>query len=142
MIPFDFGIPGIKLGLANLTVVILLYIAGWKEALAVDILRVILSGFIFGNMSMILYSLAGAAVSYIIMVIVHKTDRFSPMGVSLSGGVAHNIGQLIVAMLILGTSRIMYYLPVLIISGAVTGALLGFVAGLILPLLARNSLRE
>ena len=142
LIPFNFGIPGVKLGLANLCVVILLYIAGWKEALTVDILRVILSGFIFGNMSMIIYSLAGAALSFSVMLAVHKSGHFSPMGVSLSGGVSHNIGQLIVAVFVLGTTRIVYYIPVLILSGAVTGAVLGFVAGLILPLIERNSLRE
>lgn len=142
LIPFNFGIPGVKLGLANLCVVVLLYIAGWKEALTVDVLRVILSGFIFGNMSMILYSLAGAALSFVIMLVVYKTGRFSPMGVSLSGGVSHNIGQLIVAVFVLGTSRVLYYIPVLILSGVVTGALLGFVAGIILPLIGNDLNKE
>ena len=137
LIPFNFGVPGIKLGLANLCVVILLYISGWREALCVDLLRVILSGFIFGNMSMIIYSLAGAFLSFICMVIVHKMNRFSPMGVSLTGGVTHNIGQLTVAMLALGTSRIIYYVPVLILSGALTGALLGFIAGMVIRRIER-----
>ncbi|MBR6391369.1 MAG: Gx transporter family protein [Lachnospiraceae bacterium] len=133
LIPFNFGIPGIKLGLANLCVVILLYICGYREALTVDLLRVILAGFLFGNLSMIMYSLAGAAVSFICMALVHKTGRFGPMGVSLSGGVTHNIGQLIVAVFVLGTMRIVYYVPALIISGALTGALLGIITALVLP---------
>jgi len=137
LIPFNFGIPGIKLGLANLCVVILLYVCGWREALCVDVLRVILSGFIFGNMSMILYSLAGAVLSFICMAIVHRIRRFSPMGVSLTGGVTHNIGQLIVAVFALGTTRIIYYIPVLIISGALTGALLGFIAGMVINRIER-----
>lgn len=137
LIPFNFGIPGIKLGLANLCVVILLYICGIREALAVDLLRVILSGFLFGNLSMILYSLAGAALSFICMCLVHKTDRFGPMGVSLTGGVTHNIGQLTVAVFVLGTARIVYYVPVLIIAGALTGALLGFITSLVLPVFRR-----
>ena len=141
LIPFNFGIPGVKLGLANLCIVILLYLAGWKEALTVDILRVILSGFIFGNMSMIIYSLAGAAFSFAVMLIVYKTGSFSPLGVSLSGGVSHNIGQLIVAVFALGSSRILYYIPVLILSGAVTGVVLGFVAGIIIPLI-KPALKE
>lgn len=129
LIPFNFGIPGVKLGLANLVVVILLYICGWKEALTVDLLRVILSGFIFGNMSMIIYSMAGAALSFICMALIYRTGKFSPMGVSLTGGVTHNIGQLIVAIIAMGTARIIYYIPVLIICGALTGAVLGFIAG-------------
>ncbi len=137
LIPFNFGIPGIKLGLANLCIVILLYVSGWREALTVDLLRVILSGFLFGNLSMIMYSMAGAALSFICMVLVYKTDRFGPAGISLTGGVTHNIGQLIVAILLLGTVRIVYYVPALIISGALTGALLGFIASLILPVLHR-----
>ena len=137
LIPFNFGIPGVKLGLANLCVVVLFYICGPKEALVVDILRVILSGFIFGNMSMIIYSLAGAAVSYICMYLTFKTDKFSPIGVSLTGGVTHNIGQLIVAVFALGTARIVYYIPVLIISGALTGGLLGFIVHMVLPTIKR-----
>ncbi len=137
LIPFNFGIPGVKLGLANLCVVVLFYICGPKEALIVDILRVILSGFIFGNMSMILYSLTGAAVSYICMYTAFKSDWFSPIGVSLTGGVTHNIGQLIVAVFILGTVRIVYYIPILIISGALTGGLIGFISHLVVPAVKR-----
>ncbi len=137
LIPFNFGIPGVKLGLANLCIVILLYTCGWREALTVDILRVILAGFMFGNLSMILYSLAGAALSFLCMYGAYSMKKLSPVGVSLTGGVTHNIGQLIVAVFVLGTARIVYYIPVLIISGAVTGALLGFIANLILPTVSK-----
>jgi len=139
LIPFNFGIPGIKLGLANLCVLILLYVCGYKEALIVDIIRVILAGFMFGNMSMMMYSLAGAILSYMIMAFLFRTDRFSPIGVSLGGGVAHNTGQLIVAMFALDTFSMIYYIAPLIISGALTGALLGFIATLVLPAIHRSS---
>lgn len=142
LIPFNFGIPGVKLGLANLCVVVLLYLCGWREALTIDLLRVILAGFIFGNLSMIIYSLAGAVLSFVCMTLVHKTGRFGPMGVSLTGGVTHNIGQLMVAVLVLGTTRIVYYVPVLIISGALTGALLGIIASLVLPVLKKINLSK
>ncbi len=133
LIPFNFGIPGIKLGLANLTTVIILYSLGWKEALCVNLIRIILSGFMFGNLSMIMYSLAGAILSFICMILVKRTGKTSPMGVSLVGGVTHNIGQLIVAAFALRTLSILYYVPVLIIAGAITGALIGYITILVLP---------
>ena len=133
LIPFNFGVPGIKLGLANLTTVIILYTLGWKEALCVNLLRIILSGFMFGNLSMIMYSLAGAMLSFICMILVKRIGKTSPMGVSLTGGVTHNIGQLIVAAFVLRTLSILYYVPVLIIAGAITGALMGYITIPVLP---------
>ena len=129
LIPIAVAIPGIKLGTANSVILILLYMVGVKEAFIVNISRVVLSGFLFGSMSSILYSLSGAIVSLLIMTMLKKTDRFSISGVSMAGGVAHNIGQLIMAALVLETSAVWYYLPVLIISGSLTGLLIGFLTG-------------
>ena len=87
LIPFSFGIPGIKLGLANLAVLITLYRSGVKEAILVDLLRIVLSGFLFGNLYSILYSLAGGMLSFAAMVFARKTRRLSIYGVSITGGI-------------------------------------------------------
>lgn len=129
LIPVAVAIPGIKLGAANSVILILLYMAGIKEAFLVNISRVVLSGFLFGSMSSILYSLSGAVFSLLIMTLLKKMDRFSISGVSMSGGVFHNIGQLIMAAWVLETTAVWYYLPVLILSGCVTGLLIGFLTG-------------
>lgn len=129
LIPVAVAIPGIKLGTANSVILILLYMVGVKEAFIVNISRVVLSGFLFGSMSSILYSLSGAIVSLLIMTMLKKTDRFSISGVSMAGGVFHNVGQLIMAAFVLETTAVWYYLPVLIISGCITGLLIGFLTG-------------
>ena len=129
LIPVAIAIPGIKLGAANSVILILLYMVGVRESFIVNISRVVLSGFLFGSMSSILYSLSGAILSLLIMTLLKKTDRFSISGVSMAGGVAHNIGQLTIAALVLETSAVWYYLPVLIISGSLTGLLIGFLTG-------------
>lgn len=128
-IPLPVGIPGIKLGLANLLTVILLYKRNAKEAFLLSIVRVILSGFLFGNMFSILYSLAGGIVSLFVMTILKCSERFSVIGVSAAGGVAHNMGQLLVAMAAVETYRVGYYFPVLLAAGILTGLLIGIAAG-------------
>ncbi|BFL25686.1 Gx transporter family protein [Mediterraneibacter gnavus] len=128
LIPISFGIPGIKLGLANLVIVIVLYTYGEKEAFLLSVTRILLSGFLFGNLSMILYSMAGGIFSFAIMVLLCKTGGFSIQGVSIAGGVFHNIGQLLLAMMIVETYQVWYYFPVLLISGLVTGLLIGIVS--------------
>ena len=131
MLPLSIGIPGAKVGLANLVVMVTLYTVGEKEAISLSIIRVVLVGLTFGNLSMMLYSLAGAALSLCAMLIAKRTGRFSVTGVSVLGGVFHNIGQIIVAMLVLETESLLYYLPFLIVIGTITGVLIGFVANLI-----------
>lgn len=128
MIPINFGIPGVKLGLANLIVVIVLYKEDWKDALFIAVARIVLSGFIFGNLFSILYSLAGGLLSLLVMVLLKKTNAFSIAGVSIGGGAAHNVGQLLVAMFVVQTYQVGYYLPVLLIAGVLTGAMIGIVA--------------
>ena len=125
LIPINFGIPGAKLGLANLVIVIVLYKTDWKEALLLSVLRIILAGFLFGNLFGILYSLAGGILSLAVMTLLKKTGAFSVIGVSMAGGVSHNVGQLIIAMLVVETYAVGYYLPVLLITGLITGTLIG-----------------
>lgn len=133
LIPFHIGIPGVKLGLANLAVVLCLYLFGYREALLLTVLKAVLSGFLFGNMSMILYSVAGALVSFLAMALMLKSNRFHLPVVSAIGGVMHNAGQLIVAYLTIQTYGILYYIPVLLIAGLITGILIGITATLVLP---------
>lgn len=132
LIPIQFGVPGIKLGLANLLIVIMLYKCGPKEALLLSVVRIVLSGFIFGNMFSIIYSLAGGILSLAVMAFLKGHGSFSVMGVSIAGGVCHNIGQLAVAMAVVETYRVGYYLPVLLIAGMLTGMLIGIVSNEVL----------
>ena len=125
LIPFFAGIPGIKLGLANLAVLFILEKYTWKEASVVSIVRIFVIGFLFGNLFSILYSLAGAALSLIVMTIMKKKSGFSILGISVAGGVSHNVGQLIVAAIIVENTSLLYYAPALLISGVVTGLIIG-----------------
>ena len=129
LVPVAVAIPGIKLGAANSVILILLYMVGVKETFLVNISRVVLAGFLFGSMSSVLYSLSGAVLSLFVMTLLKKTDCFSISGVSMAGGVFHNIGQLTMAAVVLETTAVWYYLPVLIVSGSVTGLLIGFLTG-------------
>ncbi len=128
LIPIPIGIPGVKLGLANLMTVWALYALGPLDALAVNGTRILLSGFLFGNLSMILYSLAGAALSFVSMYLAKKSDAFTVTGVSIIGGVTHNAGQLLTAMCVLETGSLIYYGPVLLAAGLITGYLIGGLA--------------
>ena len=125
LIPFFAGIPGIKLGLANLAVLFILEKYSWKEAALVSMVRIFIIGFMFGNLFSILYSLAGAALSLTVMTLMKKKSDFSILGISVAGGVSHNVGQLIVAAIIVDNTSLLYYTPALLISGVVTGLLIG-----------------
>lgn len=129
LIPIPLGIPGVKPGFANIVIVWALYSLGPWEALMINGMRIFLSGFLFGNFSMILYSLAGAAVSFLCMCLAKKSGFFSMTGVSMIGGVMHNMGQLLVAMAVLETVSLVYYGPVLLAAGVITGLLIGIVTG-------------
>lgn len=129
LIPITFGIPGIKLGLPNMIVVLLLFGQryGAKEALLVNSMRIVLSGFLFSNLYAILYALAGAVFSFVAMLIGKRLRCFSVIGVSVLGGVFHNIGQAVVAMFVVETFAVSYYIPFLIVAGTITGAVLGLI---------------
>ncbi len=129
LIPIQLGIPGVKLGLANLIIVIALYKMRLSEVFLLSIVRILLSGFLFGNYFSILYSLAGGLLSLVVMALLKKMGDFSVMGISMAGGVSHNVGQLVVAMLVVETFSVGYYLPVLLVAGLVTGFLIGVAAG-------------
>mgnify|MGYP003829142437 CR=1 FL=1 len=128
LIPFYFGIPGMKLGLANIMTVIALYLFGSKEAFAISVVRILVVGFLFGNPYSIIYSLAGGVLSLLAMIAIKHLKCFSIVGVSIAGGVMHNIGQLLIAMLVVEELGLTFYAPFLIIAGAVTGLLIGLVA--------------
>lgn len=128
LIPFHIGIPGVKLGLANLIIVIALYKMSLKETYLLSVVRVVLSGFIFGNYFSIIYSLAGGLLSLTVMALLRKRGGFSILGISIAGGVCHNIGQLAIAMVVVETFSVIYYVPVLLIAGLATGLLIGIAA--------------
>ncbi len=128
LIPFHFGIPGVKLGLTNIVVVLMLYCVGPKEAFLISVTRIILNGFMFGNMFAVLYSIAGAGLSFLIMLLFKKTKKLNCISVSTAGGISHNVGQLFVAALVVENFSIFYYIPVLLAAGFVTGLLIGIVS--------------
>ena len=125
------GIPGIKLGLANLVVVTAMYTVGEKQAFAISVIRIILAGLTFGGVFSLVYSLAGGILSFFAMLLAKRCKALSITGVSIIGGSVHNIGQIAAAAVVMQTYRIVYYLPVLLLSGAVTGAVIGIVSGII-----------
>ena len=128
LIPIHFGIPGVKLGVANLIIVIALYKMSIKETYALSVVRIVLAGFMFGNLFAILYSLAGGMLSLTIMSVLKRVGKFSVFGISIAGGVFHNVGQLIMAAFVLESISIGYYFPVLLISGLVTGVVIGLIS--------------
>jgi heptaprenyl diphosphate synthase len=132
LFPLAIAIPGIKLGLANLVVIVAIYKLGVKEAFTLSIIRIILVGFTFGSPSTMMFSLVGGLLSWLLMVIFQKSKLFSMVGVSIIGGIAHNIGQIIVSILVLENINIIYYLPFLLVSGVITGGLIGILAAIII----------
>lgn len=137
LIPFHIGIPGVKLGLANLIIVIALYKMNARQAFLLSVTRIVLAGFLFGNLFSILYSLAGGMLSLIVMILLKKQNGFSVMGVSVAGGVFHNVGQLVIAMLVTESLNLFYYVPVLMISGLIIGIFIGIIANEMLKRLRR-----
>lgn len=131
-IPVFTTIPGMKAGLPNLVTVFLLYRVGWKETALVSLLRAALAALLFGNLQTLVFSLAGAAVSLTGMILLKKTGLFSPLAVSVTGGVLHNVGQIAAACLWTGNVLVVSYFPVLLFSGIAAGAVIGLAAGLLL----------
>ena len=129
LIPVFVTVPGMKLGLANLAVVLALYLYGGREAGAVSAVRIVLNAFLFGSLFSLAFSAAGGLISLAVMILLKRTGRFSIVGVSIAGGVFHNVGQLFVASFVVSNFRIFYYLTVLLVAGVVTGALIGVLAG-------------
>lgn len=131
-IPAMVAIPGVKVGLANIVVVFVLYKLGWKEAAVISLTRVFLVGLLFGNGISILYSITGAVVSFVAMVLLKQARVFSTMAVSVAGGVLHNLGQIAMACVIMGTDVLKYYAPFLILSGTLAGIAIGVLAAIMI----------
>ena len=136
-IPALVAIPGIKVGLPNLVMIFLLYKVGWRETVIVSIIRIILVSLLFGNVQTMTFSIAGAVLSLLAMILLKKTNWFSCIAVSVVGGVFHNIGQIIAACVWTQTAQIAFYLPVLLISGTIAGAIIGLVAGILVKRLEK-----
>ena len=126
------AVPGIKLGLPNVAILFVLYYSGVRDAIGVSFVRVIISAMLFGSVMTLAYSAAGAALSLIVMAVLKRSNILSPLGVSVAGAVAHNIGQTVVAVILLDTPQIAYYMIVLTLTGIVTGAFVGILGGLLL----------
>lgn len=125
LIPFDFGIPGIKLGLANVIALWLLYRNGFLTALAVNTARILICGILFGNAMSVVYSLSGGIATVCVMYLIKKIPLFSEVGVSVAGAAAHNLGQMAAALPTVGLAAVRYYLPFITLSGVLTGILIG-----------------
>lgn len=131
LFPLPIAIPGIKLGLANLVVISALYSMGVKEAFSLSVLRIILVGFTFGSPSTMIFSLVGGLLSWLMMTIFKKTRLFGFVGVSIIGGISHNIGQIITSIFVVENINIVYYLPFLLVSGILTGTVIGVLGAMI-----------
>ena len=138
IIPFNAGIPGVKLGIANIVTVIALYKLSIKHAAIVSFIRIMVAGFLFSGLFGAIYSLAGATVSLIGMIFLKKTGKFSIAGVSMAGGVLHNLGQLLVASFLIKDLRIFFYFPILLFSGLASGIAIGIAATLVMRVLPKN----
>ena len=132
LIPFSVGIPGVKLGLANVVTLVCLYQLGTGAAFWISLVRIVLVGFTFGNLSMLLYSLSGELLSLGVMCLCKRCEKLSPVGVSVAGGAAHNIGQLLVAMAVVWNRHLAYYAPFLLAAGTIAGVLIGVLGGLVI----------
>lgn len=128
LIPLPMAVPGIKIGLTNLVVLTTLYLLGAKEALAVSLARILLSGFLFGNMFAVVYSLAGGMLSFGVMLLLKQVWNFNVLTVSVAGGISHNLGQLLVAAIVVENANLLYYMSVLFFSGLATGAVIGWIS--------------
>lgn len=142
MIPSPVAIPGVKLGVANLVILIALYQLDFKYALAINLVRIVISGLLFSGVFGILYSLAGGMLSLMVMWFLKKTDLFSIVGVSMAGGVAHNIGQILVASAVVSDLKMFAYLPILMFSGIISGVLIGFLCHYVMLALKLDKLKQ
>lgn len=131
LIPAFFAVPGMKLGLTNLVVICALYLLNWQSAIVINIIRVILVGILFGNIYSLAYSIAGAVLSGAGMILLKKTGIFKVITVSIAGGVLHNVGQILIAMFVLHTVSIAWYVLILWFTGIAAGAVIGFIGGIL-----------
>lgn len=131
LFPLPVPIPGVKLGLANLVIIIAIYRLGFKYAFTINCVRIFVAGLLFTGLFGMMYSFAGGILSIVVMYLLYRTGWFSMVGISMAGGVAHNLGQLITACIIMSNIRLMSYFAVLLFSGMISGILIGIVAHII-----------
>ena len=131
-IPAFVAIPGVKVGLANIAVIFALYKMGWREAIVVSVIRVLLVALLFGSVVSLAYSIAGAVISLSLMILLKKLGIFTEVAVSVVGGITHNIGQILIAFLLLETKVVFYYLPFLLVSGVIAGIAVGVASALLI----------
>lgn len=131
LVPFSVGIPGVKLGLANLVIIIALYEMDFKYAFVINAIRIVIAGLLFSGFFGMMYSIAGGLLSILVMWALKKTGLFSMIGVSMAGGLAHNLGQLLVAAFLVSNLKMFIYFPVLMFSGIGSGILIGIVSYII-----------
>lgn len=130
-IPAFVAVPGMKLGLTNIVVLVTLYILDDKSAMAINILRIVVVSILFGTAMSFAFSITGGMLSTIVMILLKRTKRFKIIGISAAGGITHNIGQILAAMVLMNTKAIAWYLPVLWISGIFSGVVIGIIGGLV-----------
>jgi heptaprenyl diphosphate synthase len=131
VVPLNLGIPGVKLGLANLVVLSAIYMLPKRDAFFISMVRILLSGLIFSGAFSLLFSFAGGILSFVVMVLAQKNKHLSILGVSVLGATVHNVAQILVAAIVVKTYRLIYYLPVLLISGVIAGIVVGIICGII-----------
>ncbi len=129
---FSVGIPGVKLGLCHIVTLFALYRIGSKAAVFTCFVRILLNAWLFGNAMILAYSAAGAFLSLTVMLLLYRLPLFSPVGVSLAGGISHNIGQIICAAIMMETAGLVWYLPILLVSGCISGTIVGLISGWLL----------
>ncbi len=134
------AVPGIKMGLPNIIIIFVLYRFSLKEAAAVSLVRIFLTALLFGNAMTLIYSIAGASLSLAAQWLVKKWDRFSVLGVSIVGGVFHNLGQVLTAAVLMQTREIIYYMAVLLFSGILSGIIVGLLAFLLIKAAKKHNI--
>ena len=132
ILPLSIGIPGAKLGLANIVALYIIYKNGYVPALAINISRIVLTTLLFGNVMTFLYSLVGGTLAVTVMFLISKIKCFSPVGSSIAGAVFHNLGQIVVAMFVIGSSAVLYLVPMLTLVAVITGLLIGIATSYLL----------
>ncbi len=137
ILPFSIGVPGVKLGLSHLVTVFALYRLPVWETVSITLVRVLLAAFLFGNGASLAYSLAGALLSLTVMLILRRLPFFSPTGVSIAGGISHNVGQIACAALLMSTVSLVWYLPILIAAGCISGAVIGAAGSILIGRIKR-----
>lgn len=135
--PISTAVPGIKMGLPNIIIIFVLYKFGLKEAVTVSVIRVFIVALLFGNIMTLAYSVAGAVLSLALMTIFKKINLFSIVGVSIIGGISHNLGQILVAIFLFDTIQIGYYMIILSITGTIAGVVIGIISSILVKKLEK-----